>query len=191
RIGPPLSTWTVDMRANQRWQTSVDLPVDASFVGFRGSNEVERAVKSITVTPVKLVDEGSRPHLPVVLAAARYEEVTVFFHDEQLYPEADGFWTMGKRRMAVTMTASAGRQKPIVLRVHCGSQANRLTLSMRGWTRSLDLVPLAPQIIELPASATGVIPLLLATENGFSPSQNEPTSKDRRFLGVWVEVVKE
>jgi len=47
------------------------------------------------------------------------------------------------------------------------------------------------QIVELPASATGVIPLTLATENGFSPSQADPSSKDRRFLGIWVEVVNE
>jgi hypothetical protein len=189
RIGPPLATWTLDMRANQRWQTSVDLPVDASFVGFRGSTEVERAVRSIVVTPQTLVDEGSRPRLPVVLAAARYGDVGVFFHDEQLYPEAAGFWTMGKRTMAVTMTTAVDRQKPIALRIHCGSQANRVTLSMRGWAQTLDLVPLVSQTIELPSSATGVIPLTLATETGFSPSQTDPSSKDRRFLGVWVEVV--
>jgi hypothetical protein len=191
RLGPPLSTWTLEMRANQRWQTSVDLPVDANFVGFRGSNEVERAVKSIVVTPARLIDEGARPHLPAVLAAARYEDVNVFFHDEQLYAEVAGFWTMGKRKMAVTMTTSADRPKPIALRIHCGLQANRVTLTTRGWTRTFDLVPMEPQIVELPASATGVIPLSLATENGFSPSQNDPSSKDRRFLGIWVEVVKE
>ena len=191
RIGPPLSTWTLEMRANQRWQTSVDLPVDASFVGFRGSPEVERAVKSITVTPQKLVDEGARPHLPVVLAAARYGQVSVFFHDEQLYPEDAGFWTMGKRTMTVTMTTAADREKPIVLRVHCGSQANRVTLTTRGWTRTLDLVPTVSQTVELPVSATGVIALSLATESGFSPSQADPSSKDRRFLGIWVEVVNE
>ncbi len=191
RIGPPLSTWTLDMRANQSWQTSVDLPVDASFVGFRGSADAERAVKSIIVTPQRLVDEGSRPHLPVVLAAARYGDVSVFFHDEQLYPEAAGFWTMGKRMATVTMTTPAGREKPIALRIHCGSQANRLTLAMRGWTQTLDLVPRVSQVVELPALATGVMPLSLATENGFSPSETDPSSKDRRFLGVWVEVVEQ
>jgi hypothetical protein len=191
RIGPPLSTWTLDMHANQRWQTSVDLPVDAGFVGFRGSNDVERAVKSIVVTPQSLVDEGDRPQLPVVLAAAKYGDVSVFFHDEQLYPEPDGFWTMGKRTMAVTMTAGRDRQKPIALRIHCGSQANRVTLATRGWAETLNLVPMEPQIVELPASATGVMLLSLATDNGFSPSQTDPASKDRRFLGVWVEVVTE
>jgi hypothetical protein len=190
RIGPPLSTWTLDMQANQSWQTSVDLPVDASFVGFRGSNEVERAVKSIVVTPQKLVDEGARPHLPVVLAAARYGDVSVFFHDEQLYPETAGFWTMGKRTMSVTLTAAPDR-KPIVLRVHCGSKANHVTLSMRGWSQALDLVPRVSQTIELPASPTGVVSLTIATDDGFSPSESDPGSRDRRFLGIWVEVVNE
>jgi hypothetical protein len=191
RIGPPLTTWTLEMPANQRWRTSVDLPVDASFVGFRGSTEVERAVKSIVVTPQRLVDEGARPQLPVVLAAAHYGDVNVFFHDEQLFPEAAGFWTMGKRSMAVTMTAAAGREKPIALRIHCGSLANRVTLGTRGWAQTLDLVPMVSQTVELPVSATGVVLLTLTTESGFSPSQTDPSSKDRRFLGVWVEVVNE
>jgi hypothetical protein len=191
RIGPPLSTWTLEMRANERWHTSVDLPVNASFVGFRGSTDAERAVKSIIVTPQRLVDEGARPQLPVVLAAAQYGDVGVFFHDEQLYPETAGFWTMGKRTMAVTMTTPADRPKPIALRIHCGSQANRVTLSTRGWSQTLDLVPMVSQVIELPATSTGVIRLTLATDNGFSPSQADPSSKDRRFLGVWVEVMTE
>lgn len=191
RIGPPLSTWTLQMQANQRWQTSIDLPVDASFVGFRGSNDVERAVKSIVITPQRIVDEGARPHLPVVLAAARYGDVSVFFHDEQLYPEVEGFWTMGKRTMAVTMTVPAERQKPLLIRMHCGSQANRVTLAGPGWTRTLDLVPKEAQVVELPPSANGIVPFTLTTDNGFSPWQTDPASKDRRFLGVWVELVNE
>ena len=171
------------MRANQRWQTSVDLPVDASFVGFRGSTEVERAVRSIVVTPQTLVDAGSRPRLPVVLAAARYDDVGVFFHDEQLYPEAAGFWTMGRRTMAVTMTTAVDRQTPIALRIHCGSQANRVTLC-DAWLGA-DAGPGAAGVSDHRAAvlATGVIPLTMATETGFSPRKTDPSSKDRRFLG--------
>jgi hypothetical protein len=35
---------------------------------------------------------------------------------------------------------------------------------------------------------SGVIPLLIDVTSGFSPKDGDPTSTDRRFLGIWVEV---
>jgi hypothetical protein len=56
----------------ERWQTTLWLPVDASFVGLRGPVDFERAIESITITPIAVVDAGARPLVPVVLAAANY-----------------------------------------------------------------------------------------------------------------------
>jgi hypothetical protein len=35
---------------------------------------------------------------------------------------------------------------------------------------------------------TGVVPLTIDVESGFSPREIDPASTDRRFLGIWVEV---
>ncbi|HEX6162669.1 MAG TPA: hypothetical protein VFZ31_04860, partial [Vicinamibacterales bacterium] len=51
RNGPPMQTWSLQPQPNQRWETPLWLPVDASFVGFRGPGEIERAITSITITP--------------------------------------------------------------------------------------------------------------------------------------------
>mgnify|MGYP003345430068 FL=1 len=90
RNGPPMQTWTVDGHPKQLWQTSLWLPVDANFVGLRGSPDAERAIDAITITPTSVVNAGARPHIPLVLSAAIYPAANLYFHSEQTYPEAAG-----------------------------------------------------------------------------------------------------
>jgi hypothetical protein len=190
RNGPPLQTWTFAPQPGQRWETTLWLPVDANFVGLRGPVDMERAVDSITITPKAVVDAGDRPLLPLVLAAAIYPTANFFFHDEQMYPEPQGFWTIGGQAARVTVATPPGQSTPVVLRIHGGAQANRATISTFGWTRSFLLVPGEAAEIELPMFPSGVVPLTITTETGFYPRDLDPASGDRRFLGIWVEVTK-
>jgi len=122
-----------------------------------------------------------------VLAAATYPAASIYFHDEQLYPEAAGFWTIGGRSAHVTAAAPPGQALPVVVRIHPGAKPNSITLSTFGWRRSYDLVPGQAVEVELPQFASGVVPLTISSETGFYPRDIDPQSSDRRFLGVWVE----
>ena len=188
RNGPPLHAWTMAPQARSRWTTTLWLPVDASFVGLRGSVEVERAIDAITITPTTVVDAGARPLVPIVLAAAEYPTATFFFHNEQLYPEPRGFWTIGGQASQVTVAAEPGHTTPVTLRMHPGAKANRVTLSTFGWQQQYDLVPGQAAEVELPQFASGVVPLTISVETGFYPRDIDRSSTDRRFLGIWVEV---
>jgi hypothetical protein len=188
RNGPPLQTWTFAPQARQLWETTLWLPVDANFVGLRGSADMERAIDAITITPQSVIDAGDRPLLPAVLAAAIYPAANLFFHAEQLYPEPQGFWTIGAQSAQVTVAATPGRTAPVVLRIHGGAKANTATISTFGWQRAYSLVPGEAAEVELPAFASGVVPLTITTETGFYPKDIDPASTDRRFLGIWVEV---
>ena len=188
RNGPPLQTWTMQPQPRERWQTALWLPVDANFVGLRGPVDFERAIASITITPTAVVDAGARPLVPVVLAAANYPAASIYFHDEQLYPEAEGFWTIGGRSSRVTVAARPGQTTPIVVRMHPGAKANTVTISTFGWQRYYELVPGQAVEVELPQFASGVVPLTITAESGFYPRDIDPASTDRRFLGAWVEV---
>ena len=141
RNGPPLQTWMVQPQAGQQFQAPLWLPVDASFVGLRGPVELERAVAAITITPVAVVDAGARPLVPIVLAAAVYPGATLFFHDEQLYPEPNGFWTLGGNASHVTVAVRPGHTAPVVLRMHPGAVENNVIVSTFGWQRSFTMVP--------------------------------------------------
>lgn len=188
RNGPPLHTWMVQPDAAREFTTPMWLPLDSSFVGLRGPADLERAVASITIAPVSIVDAGDRPRLPVVLAAAEYPAATLFFHDEQLYPEPGGFWTIGGSASHVTVAVPPHQAAPVVLRIHPGAAANHATISTFGWARTFDLVPGQAAEVELPAIDSGVIPLTITADSGFYPKDADPTSTDPRFLGIWVEV---
>lgn len=189
RVGPPLQTWTLQPTPGETWHTSLWLALDAGFVGFRGPVEMERAITAITITPTAVVDAGARPHLGEVLSAATYAGVMCYFHTEQMYPEPNGFWTIGKLDAAVTVAVTPQRTAPVVLRIHGGAQANRATITTFGWRRDLDLVPGEAADVELPVVAGGVIPLIISTHDGFSPKTFDPASRDQRFLGIWVEIL--
>jgi hypothetical protein len=188
RVGPPLQTWSLQPQAGQRWETTLRLPVDSNFVALRGSVEMERAIERITITPTAVVDAGARPHVPVVLAAAQYPGATMFFHNETMYPEPKGFWTMGGRSAEVTIAMPPGQTTPVTLRIHGGAQPNTATLTTFGWEREIPLVPGKDEIVELPVPSNGVIPLTISAARGFYPRDVDPASTDPRFLGIWVEV---
>ncbi len=188
RSGPPLQTWSLQPKAGDTFHTSLWLALDAGFVGFRGPVDMERAVASITITPITVVDVGARPHVGEVLAAASYGSAMVYFHTEQMYPESNGFWTTGHHPADVTVAIPPGRTTPVMLRIHSGPRANTAIITTFGWRREVALVPGQAAEVELPIVAGGVVPLTIATGTGFSPRQFDPSSQDPRFLGIWVEV---
>jgi hypothetical protein len=81
----------------QQWHTTLWLPVDANFVGLRGPDALERAIESITITPTAVVDAGRVRSCRSCSRPAIIPARPFIFHNEQLYPEAQGFWTMAAR----------------------------------------------------------------------------------------------
>ncbi len=188
RVGPPLQSWTIQAEPRQSWTTTLWLPVNASFVGIRGPNEMERAIDSITITPTAVVDAGARPIVPTVVSAATYGGVSMFFHDDRMYPEPAGFWLPGRRTVQVTVAVPPNHSTPIVLRIHSGGKANVATFTTFDWERDYSLVPGQAAEVELPMVNGNVIPLTVAVADGFSPRELDASSNDPRFLGIWVEI---
>jgi hypothetical protein len=189
RNGPPLQTWQLQPKAGELWQTMVWLPLDASFVGLRGPAELEREIRSVTITPSTIVNAGDRPNVPVVLAAASYSGTLLFFHDEQMYPEPHGFWTIGDHAAQVTVAVPPDRASTrVTLHIHPGATPNVATISTFGWQQRVELTPGTAVDVELPMFPSGVVPLTIDAATGFYPRDVDPSSTDRRFLGIWVEV---
>ncbi|MGE0360303.1 MAG: ArnT family glycosyltransferase [Vicinamibacterales bacterium] len=188
RIGAPLTAWTVDPQSGGTWSETFWLPVDAGFVGFRGTAEVERSIDELRVEALDVVDQSARVATPQVLAAAAYGAVIVLFHDEAMYPERTGFWTTGERRARVTVACPGGCTQGVTLRVHSGKRPNHLRLSSHGWRHEADLRGEEAVTIPVPPAEGGVIELDTDTTTGFVPIDVDPTVRDRRYLGVWIEV---
>ena len=187
RVGAPLLAWPVPA-ATPVLRETFHLPVDASFIGFRGSRPLEEALQSLTITPLAVTNEGERVKTPTVLGAAQYGQVTVLLHDDKVNPEPTGFWVLGQRATVLSVSSAPGVTNPVVLRLRSGVDDNQVTLRTRGWERILTLAADTPQDVELPPARHGVVELTLLAASGFMPMERDPAVRDRRFLGVWVEV---
>ncbi len=187
RIGNPMREWTVTPMPGGTWQEEFWLPVDAGFVGFRGTPEIERSIAELRVEPIDVVDAGARTATPQVLAAAAYGPVIVLFHGESIYPETGGFWTTGERLGRVSIACAGGCAAGVELRLHSGKRPNHLRLSTHGWAQDVALQGEAEvRVVVPPPAEGGVILLDLQTTTGFVPVEVDPSVRDRRYLGAWV-----
>lgn len=186
RIGNPWRSWLVTPQPHGTWQTEFALPLDAGFVGFRGSLDLERAIARLTVTPLSVLDAARRPNLPPVLGANEFSGVAVFFHDENSYGEPEGFWIRGERESRVSLQP-VDPKRPLMLSIHSGPQANRVTLSMTGWEHTLNLQAHTPQRVQIPTLDRPIVTIGIRTEFGFRPPDFDPGSRDDRYLGAWVQ----
>ncbi|MDP1569206.1 MAG: hypothetical protein Q8L86_04310 [Vicinamibacterales bacterium] len=187
RSGPEWRSWTVRPIAGAEWTEAITLPVNALLVGFRGTPELEAVVRSIAIRPLAVVDESARVPTPDVMGAATYGDIEVFFHDGITNGEPHGFWAFGSRTTEVTIALPAPGLG-LHLRVHSGETSNRVTLTVAGWSRTLDLVAGEAQELEIPASEQAVLPMTITTEGGFVPAEVNPASQDHRHLGAWFEI---
>jgi len=188
RTGDPWQRWTVIARSGEQWSAEFSLPVDAGFVGLRGSPELERVIQRIRFVPLSVMDMGQRPRGAVVIAASTSGPASVFYYDLNVSPEEAGFWIWGHRRTRVTI-ARAPTDGPMVLRVHSGPIPNQLHLATFGWRQSVTLQPQMPVDVEVPGGGP-LLTLDLAADDAFVPRDRDPASADVRPLGVWVEVVR-
>jgi hypothetical protein len=188
RKGDPWKTYKVEPRAGERWTTEFALPVDANFVGLRGTPELERVIRRIAIVPVSVVDAARRPKLPQVLGAFAASEGTFFFFDDNVFPEPPGFWVRGRRTTRVSIHRS-NAEGPLKLRLSSGLIGNRLKIATFGWSRTIPLQPRMPEQVEIPVEGRALVTFDLLAESAFVPQETDPTSQDARELGIWIEVV--
>jgi hypothetical protein len=189
RTGDAWFEWPVAPRRGERWSQEFGLPMDASFVGLRGTAALERAVKQAWIVPLSVTDAMRRPSLPTVIGASHSGPAALFYYDVNAFPERTGFWVAGGQTTRVSIERPPSTE-PLTLRVHSGNIPNRLHVSTNGWSRSLTLQPRLRDDLEIPTGNRSLVTLELATETAFVPSALDPASPDHRPLGVWVEVVK-
>ncbi len=190
RTGPPSHVWPVTAAPGASWSETFLLDVDANFVGVRASDDFERRVARLEITPLSVVGKGERLLRPTVLAAARYGETPIYFHDDRTYPEGDGFWV----RAAMTTDLTVGLQPSahangVTLRMHGGATGTAVRLATPAWSTRVVLSPGTSQDVFVPArEGQGLLALSITPETGFVPAEHGGAPNDRRLLGCWVSV---
>jgi hypothetical protein len=188
RTGNAWQTWPVEARPGERWSTEFSLPLDVSFVGLRGTPELERVVRRVRIVPTAVIDETRRPRTPEVIASSRTNGASIFYYDTASFPEEHGFWVQRARHTRVTIHRPNG-SGPLILRVHSGPVSNGLRVTTFGWERTVQLQPQKREDIEVPGNRP-LVTLELSAAGGFVPRELDSSSSDPRPLGVWIEVVQ-
>jgi hypothetical protein len=77
----------------------------------------------------------------------------------------------------------------VLLAVHSGARPNVVTVSTRGWSQKLELVPGITQRLTLPSKVgERFIPVTISSADGFVPAEIDQ-GRDRRLLGAWVAFI--
>ena len=189
REGRPIEGWPLALGPGETSRYEFDVPLDAEFVGFRATRQVEPAVAELRVTPVSIFETRKRFSAPTVLSATAFPAARVFFHDSASYPEAQGFWVKGRTSARMTFLKTREHDTELLLAIHSGARPNVVTIEAPGWSQKLELAPGVTQRVAVPSKeGDRFVPLTITASDGFVPAEVEG-SKDRRLLGAWVAFI--
>ena len=192
RVSPPLETWSVSVEPPGSWGRTFSLPVDIGFVGFKASATITAASPRLRLTPQHIVDASARPLTPAVLGSQTYAGVGVLVHGEDAWPEPTGVWLRGASTVMLTLVFPDDVLRTFDLRA--GAVPVDVTAQWGGTTTTWRLSPgeVVRTIIDAPSLRAGQqsrsAQLRITTSSGFVPAEVEPGSRDRRQLGVWLEL---
>lgn len=165
-------------------------PVDVRAIVVRGDEQARRSIRALTIEPLSLVFAAMRLSDDYARRGVRYGDTTVFFLDERSFPEPDGFWIGGSRSASAVVQPDAPR--PVVtLLLRNAPVENRVVIQSGHWREELLLGPGEERRVHLPIDqARGAALFAVSTTSGFRPSAADLTSRDDRFLGVWIKVLQ-
>ena len=105
---------------------------------------------------------------------------------DEVYPEGSGFWTKGERTASFLFATDAGRPA-IALTLRNGPHQNVVTVQAGALARPETLQPDETRTLTIPVDPDGLVTIRVTTSRGFRPA-DVSGSRDRRNLGVWVEI---
>lgn len=169
---------------SDRFELSLDLPADVPAVIVRGTG-----LRQIWLRPVHVATRRERFSELRAETARRYGGTMVWCLDRHNFREPAGLWTRGggvpTRLVLQPQSGSVQR-----LLVRNGPVGNDVVLvgGQGAWRESLSLAPGEERDVRVPLDPERKAALLEVTSRGgFRPSDVEPGSADRRYLGVWLE----
>jgi hypothetical protein len=160
------------------------LPVDV--LDFRvTTDDNAQALGRLSVQPIAL--RRVRPLPGSATRAARYGRSAVFFLNEAVYPEPNGFWVRGEATAPFAVQTSDGATG-VALFLRNGPFPNVVSVRIDGTAQDLSLKPGEERTIAVSPGSTDAAGIEVSSSALFRPRRVDPASTDLRPLGVWVEV---
>jgi hypothetical protein len=109
------------------------------------------------------------------------------YADANTFPERGVFWTQSTSIGKILV--APGGASTLVLTLHVGPAAGTVRLMVDGQDRSVTLARDETRQLEIPLPPAGrLVPVVVEAPGRFRPSDSEPGSTDRRWLGCQVRV---
>ncbi len=181
RSREPLRRWSLTPGDTAAMELS--LPAGATVLVVEADTAETAVGLSVTLTPAGTAIQTSG----VARSFAIHEDTPVYFLDDNVFVEPQGFWVRGGREAHMAWSAgpsSAGRTR--VVRLRNGGAANEVTVNVGGWSEAVPLEAWQERLVTLPAAdATGTWRASIRSSSGFRPSEVSGGTDDR-YLSVWV-----
>ena len=165
------------------------LPVDAAVWIAVSDEAAARAVQQVDIVAESVVPRHARPAIDVhaIEPIAGGRDAYLVYADDATYPEGGVFWTRGTDEGQVWV--STGGAPSLILTLHVGSQAGRIRVIVDGQDRSVTLARDETRELEIPLGrGDRLVPIAIQASASFRPSDHEPGSTDRRWLGGQVRI---
>jgi hypothetical protein len=105
--------------------------------------------------------------------------------DDGSYLDPSGFWI---RKASSASFAIETRAEAHEIRLRNGGAGNRVELRSGAWSEVFDLSPWEERVLDVPAAVAPPSVFTIRSESGFRPVDLDPESRDRRELGVLLQV---
>jgi hypothetical protein len=161
-------------------------PMTVRNISVRGDEDAHQSVSGLILEPIAVMPAG-RWGAETGRRAVKYGGSTVFFLDDRSFPEPEGFWLGGRRSSSIVVQADDSRPV-LTMMMRNGPVANHATVDVAGARTELEFGPGEERQVSIPVDASrGAAHVTVSVTGGFRPSEQDPASRDTRFLGIWVK----
>ena len=165
-------------------------PLPVRTLVVRGDEDAWRVVRGLTIEPLAIASERERLSADMARRGVRYGASTVYLLDDRIFPEPDGLWVGGGRDTALVVQPDAG-SGALALRLRNAPVQNRVTVTAGAWRQVYQMAPAEELEIKVPLDPARDGGLLhIESSAGFTPAQQDPASRDQRYLGVYVKLLE-
>ena len=184
RSEEPFESWFIERRGAGAVSRDLVLPAGVSRVRARGDAGARPAVREFWLQPV--VDGRFIPATTRRAAGAmRYGRMVVYAL-AGAYLEPGGLWTAGDRTAELVVQAEPG-ERVAVFTIRAGPGPTPVFVRAGGFRLDAELAAGEERELAIPVSTDGSVLLTVQAGRGFRPSDADPSSADRRLLGLRLE----
>ncbi|MFO7694181.1 MAG: hypothetical protein R6V57_13925 [Vicinamibacterales bacterium] len=182
----PFNSWSIASDGAGAVSRELVLPAAVSGVRvhLRGDAGARAAVRNIWFQPV--ADGRFAPVTARRAAAAMRYGSLVVYALASAYLEPGGLWTAGGRTAELVVQAEPG-DRVAALTMRAGPLVTRVRVSAGAFSLDAELAPGEERELAIPMPPAGSVIVAVQAGPGFRPADTDPSSADRRLLGVRLE----